>query len=58
FSKERAAGMFDIQTKQIKYWENHKEELSSASHIQKLHLGKAAALLELENLLFEWVQNL
>jgi hypothetical protein len=59
FSKRKAARMFVIETKQIMYWANQKEELMAlASYTQKLHPGRSAALPELEKSLFEWVQSL
>src|SRR5688572_14551253 len=58
-SKRAAAKKFDIELKQIRDWEGKRKQLmSSASNIKKLHLGKSSSLPELENLLFQWVQDL
>ena len=57
-NKRGTAKRFNIQPKQIRDWYNNKDTLlQTAPHVAKIHLGKPAKYINLEDDLFEWVSE-
>ena len=55
-SVRATARHFDLQPNQVRDWRNKKDQLkASAPHLLKLHSGRQASFLELENELANWI---